>query len=250
MLSTGLGINSAADDPTGLSNSERIRSQIQGLQSGNQNIQDGISLMNVADGALNEIQAILQRMRELALQASTDTITSTDRSYINTETTQLKNEVDRISSVTNFDKLTLLNGSSPWGTGSGGTIHIGAYNTKESDVVRFKIPTITAQALGIRATTIDSQPNSVAAITAYDVALFSVNMVRSSLGAVSNRLENALTSQGLQSTNLQSTDSIIRDADFATESVTLSRNQIMNQAATAMLAQINMSSSNILSLLK
>ncbi len=251
-LSTGLRINRAADDAAGLSISEQLRTQVRGLSMGNRNIQDGISLVNIAEGALIEIQDMLQRMRELSIQAANDTLTVTERSYIQVEIDNLKEELDRIANGTQYNSMKLLNGSGVWANGLGGVLHIGPNdNNDNSDVVNVYIGAITTGGLSIAGNDllVTSQTGATTAITSLDVALSSVNTLRADLGAVTNRLEHALNNQENQEQNMTAAESVIRDTDFAHETMQFTRNQILQQSSTAMLSQANMIPQSVLQLL-
>ncbi|MBD3316456.1 MAG: flagellin [Chitinivibrionales bacterium] len=252
-LSTGLRINRAADDAAGLSVSEQLRTQVRGLSMGNRNIQDGMSLLNIAEGALIEIEDMLQRIRELAIQAANDTLTSTERNYIQTEIDQLKTEIDRIANGTQYNSQKLLNGTEVWSTG--GIIHVGPNDNSagyNEDVVIVTIGGVTTGSMqidGAQAQVI-SQTDATNAISQLDLALYSVNTLRADLGAQFNRLEHALNNQESQEQNMQAAESVIRDADFALETTKFTRNQILQQSSTAMLSQANMVPQNVLSLLQ
>lgn len=251
-LSTGLRINRAADDAAGLSISEQLRTQCRGLAMGNRNIQDGMSLLNIAEGALIEIEDMLQRLRELAIQAANDTLTSKERSYINVEFSQLKIEIDRVANGTQYNSQKLLNGdtNSPWSTG--GVLHVGPNDDLITDEIIITIGSITTGGLGIDGTNCVplTQTDSVEAISSLDLALDSVNRLRAELGAKTNRLEHALNNQENQEQNMQAAESVIRDTDFAAETTVFTRNQILQQSSTAMLAQANMIPQSVLSLLQ
>ena len=251
-LSTGLRINRAADDAAGLSISEQLRTQCRGLAMGNRNIQDGMSLLNIAEGALIEIEDMLQRCRELSIQAANDTLTSKERSYINVEFTQLKEEIDRIANGTQYNSQKLLNGdtNSPWS--AGGILHVGPNDDLTTDEIVVTIGSITTGGMGIDGTNClpTTQTDAVNAISSLDVALDSVNRLRSDLGAKFNRLEHALNNQENQEQNMQAAESIIRDTDFAAESSNFTRWQILQQSSTAMLAQANVIPQSVLSLLQ
>jgi len=251
-LSTGLRINRAADDAAGLSVSEQLRTQVRGLNMGGRNIQDGVALINIAEGALIEVESMLQRMRELSIQAANDTLTSKERSYVEIEVTQLKAEVDRIVAGTQYNSQPLLNGTAPWGVLPGGILHIGPNNVAAADTIRYRINPMNTTSLGINGAnlTVLTQTGSTLAISSLDVALSSVNALRADLGAVVNRLEHALSNQENQETNMQAAESVIRDTDFATETTAFSKHQILSQSSTAMLAQANTAPQNVLSLLK
>jgi flagellin len=251
-LSTGLRINRAADDAAGLSVSEQLRTQVRGLGMGIRNAQDGISLLNIAEGALIEVESMLQRIRELAIEAANDTLTSKERGYVQIEVDQLKDEVDRIVNGTQFNSQKLLNGGAPWATG--GILHIGPNNdtTFNADVIIITIGGVTTGSLGIAGTLaqVTSGTFASAAIGILDTALSSVNSLRANLGAKVNRLEHALNNQENQEQNMQAAESTVRDADFAYETTQFTRNQILQQSSTAMLAQANVAPQSILNLLK
>ncbi len=250
-LSTGMRINRASDDAAGLSVSEQLRTQVRGLNMGARNIQDGISLVNIAEGALIEVESMLQRMRELSIQAANDTLTSVERTYVGIEVDQLKSEVDRIVSGTQYNSMRLLNGVDPWGT-TGGVLHIGPNNDPTADTLSYVIDPMDTVSLGIDGANllVDTQVNATSAISTLDTALTSVNALRADLGAMTNRLEHALSNQENQEQNMQAAESVIRDADFAAETTMFTRNQILSQSSTAMLSQANMAPQSVLSLLQ
>jgi flagellin len=249
-LSTGMRINRASDDAAGLSVSEQLRTQVRGLNMGARNIQDGISLLNIAEGALIEVESMVQRVRELSIQSASDTLTSVERNYIQIEVDQLKEEMDRIVNGTQCNSQTLLNGSAPWGTAPGGIFHIGPNNIANNDTIQYTINPMDVANLGLTPTTVETQPDATAAITQCDVALTSINALRADLGALTNRLEHALMNQENQEQNMQAAESVIRDADFAYETTQFTRNQILSQSSTSMLSQANMLPQNVLSLLQ
>lgn len=252
-LSTGLRVNRAADDAAGLSVSEQLRTQIRGLAMGTRNAQDGIAVLNIAEGALIEAEAMIQRMRELSIQAANDTLTSRERAYIDTEVAQLRDEIDRSTGGTQYNGQALLDGSAPWGT-TGGVIHVGPNdNTTGFDTILITISGVNTTLLGIDAGSglaVTSQTDATAAISMLDNALFSINTLRANLGALTNRLEHALQNQENQEQNMTAAESVIRDTDFAAETSLFTRNQIISQSATAMLSQANMVPQSVLSLLK
>lgn len=251
-LSTGMRINRAADDAAGLSVSEQLRTQVRGLNMGARNIQDGIALLNIAEGALIEVESMLQRMRELSIQSSNDTLTSVERGYIQIEVGELQTEIDRIVSGTQYNSQQLLDGTAPWGTAPGGVLHIGPNSDSNTDTIQYQIEPMTTSSLMVDPLNLDvlTQVTATNAISSLDDALRSVNELRATLGAMTNRLEHALTNQENQETNMQAAESVIRDSDFALETSTFTRNQILEQSATAMLAQANSAPQNILSLLQ
>ena len=250
-LSTGLRINRASDDAAGLSVSEQLRTQVRGLNMGARNIQDGVSLVNIAEGALIEVESMAQRMRELCIQAANDTLTSVERGYLQIEVNNLKSEVDRIVAGTQYNSMRLLNGVDPWGT-TGGVLHIGPNNDPTADTLTYVIDPMDTASLGIDGNNlmVNTQASATAGITSLDVALTSINALRADLGAMTNRLEHALTNQENQEQNMQAAESVIRDADFAHETTQFTRNQILSQSSTAMLSQANMVPQSVLSLLQ
>ncbi|AYC28946.1 flagellin [Paenisporosarcina cavernae] len=241
-LSSGFRINRAGDDAAGLAISEKMRGQIRGLDMANKNAQDGISLIQTAEGALNETHSILQRMRELAVQSSNDTNTTSDRAELQKELTALISEIDRISTDTEFNTQTLLDGSF-----SGKLIHIGA-NTGQT--LSVSIATMGASAIGLSAVSISSQATADNAIGKIDAALSSVSAQRSSLGAIQNRLEHTINNLGATSENLTAAESRIRDVDMAKEMMSFTKNNILMQAAQSMLAQANQQPQGVLQLLQ
>jgi flagellin len=250
-LSTGLRINRASDDAAGLSVSEQMRTQVNGMNKAKSNAQDGIALLNIAEGAVNEIESMLQRMRELAVQSTNDTLTSTERAYTNQEYGALMSEIDRITNVTQYNTQTLLDGGTNSFGATGGTssvLHIGP-NASSADSVTVQINGTSSGALSISTTGVSTQAASETAIRNIDTAINSINSLRSDLGAYINRLDHAINNLDNQMHNTQSAESLIRDVDFASETSNFTRNQILTQSATAMLAQSNALPQNVLSLL-
>lgn len=250
-LSSGLRINRAADDAAGLAISEQMRGQIRGLNQAVRNAQDGISLIQTAEGALTETHAILQRMRELAVQAANDTYSSGsagpppvtgDRDLIQEEIDQLIAELDRIASTTRFNGMVLLDGT------FNATFHIGA-NAGENLQVSFA-DMGTASGLGVAGVNLRTQASADAAITTINDALTKVSAERAKLGAVQNRLEHTVANLSVAAENLTAAEGRIRDADMAYEMTRFTRNQIMLQAGTAMLAQANQNPQSVLQLLR
>jgi flagellin len=261
-LSTGLRINRASDDAAGLGVSENLRTQVKGTSQAMRNAQDGIAAITIAEGSANEISGILQRMRELAVQSANDTLTSTERAYTDQEYNQLISEIDRIAEVTNYNGMKLISSSGTnsnvrfglGGTGgTGSALWIDANDQYGQDSITITIDTLTTTALGINGaapTTLSDQTHAVAAITALDTSINSVNTMRSNMGAFINRLEHAINNLMVSNTNQQSAESLIRDVDFATETTQFTRNQILTQSGTAMLAQANQSPQSVLQLLQ
>jgi len=245
-LSSGLRVNRAGDDAAGLAISEKMRGQIRGLDQATRNSQDAISLIQTAEGALNETHSILQRMRELAVQGASDTNTGADRLQIGKEITQLKGEINRIKDQTEFNTQKLLTG-----TATSLTFQIGANATQDIDLNIASMGT-TALALGtvtIAASTVTGESIS-AMITTIDAAISTVSSERAKLGAIQNRLEHTINNLGTSSENLSAAESRIRDVDMAKEMMAFTKNSILQQAATAMLAQANQAPQGVLQLLK
>ncbi|MEO7425199.1 MAG: flagellin [Fibrobacteria bacterium] len=259
-LSTGLRINRGADDVAGLSVSEKLRGQVRGTSQAMRNAADGTALLNIAEGACNEVSAILQRMRELAIQSDNDTFTTTERVYVNQEFQALMAEIQRIAQSTQYNGITLLDGEAgSFGVTGGNSciLHIGTNINGGNllgtvDTLPVNILPLTLGALGLPAglTSITSRDGAFAAINAVDMAIRSVSSVRSNLGSVINRLDHAVQNLQVQETNMTSAESAIRDVDFAKEMTEFTRNQILTQSATSMLAQANQTPQRVLELLK
>jgi flagellin len=246
-LSSGLRINRAADDAAGLSISENLKSQINGFQRASQNAQDGISLLQTAEGALNETTNLLQRVRDLAVQAAnTGANDQPARDAIGKEVTQALNEIDRISSATVFGNKQLLDNSNS----SGFTFHVG-YNGATYNQLNIKIAAMSSQALGLNgiANTITGT-NAAAALVKIDAALTNVTSTRSDIGSYQNRLESTIANLGVSVENLSASKSRITDTDMAQEMTNFSKLQILQQAGTAMLGQANQLPQSVLSLLQ
>jgi flagellin len=278
-LSTGLRVNRAQDDAAGLAVSEQMRTQIRGLGKAKANAQDGIALLQIAEGAAGEITNILQRQRELAVQASNDTLTSTERSYLNNEFQSLSNEINRIASSTNYNGMNLLDGSSASfgavnmsgqtslasglaayttnGTMGGKpfTLHVGPNNktqngsTTSTDEIAISYAALTQNSLGLTTASVNTQTAARLTIDKLDTAIKSVNEVRSNLGTYINRLEYTVSNIANLEYNTTDAESRIRDVDFASETTNFTKNQILVQSSTAMLSQANSLPQNVLSLL-
>ncbi len=243
-LSSGYRINRAGDDAAGLAISEKMRAQIRGLNQASRNSQDGVSLIQTAEGALNETHSILQRMRELAVQAANGTNDTVDTGYLQQEVVQLRAQIDTIASGTQFNGKKLLDGSQL----SGLTLQIGANADTSIDQVTIGIGNMGSVSLGISTVNISSDPTD--AITAVDAALTLVSAQRSSLGAYQNRLEHTIANTDNAAENLQAAESRIRDVDMAKEMMNYTKNNILIQSATAMLAQANQQPQSVLQLLR
>ena len=254
-LSTGLRINRASDDAAGLGVSENLRTQVRGTAQAKKNALDGIAAITIAEGAANEVSGILQRMRELAVQSANDTLTSTERGYTNQEFGHLIEEIDRIAAVTNYNGMDLLSSNTSdadrFGFGTGDILWVDANETVGQDSITVSIDTLTTDTNGLSISTevLTSQTDSVAALTDLDLAINSVNTMRSNMGAFINRLEHAINNLDVSNTNQQAAESQIRDVDFASETSDYTKNQILTQSATAMLAQANVIPQSVLQLL-
>ena len=247
-LSSGLRINRAGDDAAGLSISEKMRAQIRGLNQASTNSQDGISMVQTAEGALNETQNILQRMRELAVQAANGTNVTEDRSAIKAEIDQLSQEVDRIAGTTEFNTQNLFSTSDASGANTV-TFQVGA-NSGQFISVTFSNMTATALSVSTSDITVDSTTSASAAISTINDAIIKVSTQRSALGAVQNRLEHTIANLDNAAENLTAAESRIRDVNMAKEMSNYSKNNILQQAAQAMLAQANQLPQNVLQLLR
>ena len=246
-LSSGYRINRAGDDAAGLAISEKMRAQIRGLNMASKNAQDGISLIQTAEGALTETHAILQRMRELAVQAANDTNNDNDRAELQKEVEQLIEELDRISTDTEFNTKTLLDGSLV-STASGAVVfHIGA-NAGQN--IQLEIGDMSSSGLSVNDINISTQSGADEAITTIQNAIDLVSSERAKLGAYQNRLEHTIKNLDTSAENLQAAESRIRDVDMAKEMMEFTRNNILQQAATAMLAQANQAPQSVLQLLR
>ena len=230
-LSSGLRVATAADDAAGLGISERMRSQIRSYGAAARNAQDGISLVQTAEGALNEASNILGRMRELAVQAANGTLSTADRTTINDEVTALTAELDRIASSTEFNGVALLDG-----TTATAEIQVGINASETIDVT---LQDTTTTTLGVGAVAVDTAANANTAIGLIDTAIDTVNTARGALGASQNRLTSAYTSIQSARENLSAAESRIRDVDVAYETADLTRNSILQQAAVSVLSQAN-----------
>ena len=247
-LSSGYRINRAGDDAAGLSISEKMRGQIRGLNQASTNAQDGVSLIQTAEGALNEIHSVLQRMRELTVQASNDTNVAADRDAIAKEQTALTDEITRIASQTEFNTQKLLTGDFS-GTGKELNLQVGA-NAGQSIGVNIEKMDATALKVNDASSKMNKYSAATAFISTVDAAITKVSTQRSALGAVQNRLEHTIANADNTSENLQAAESRIRDVDMADEMVKYSKSSILQQAGQSMLAQANQSTQGVLSLLR
>lgn len=243
-LSTGYRINRAGDDPAGLAISEKMRGQISGLNMASKNIQDGISMVQTAEGALNETHAMLQRMRELSVQAANDTLTDDDRARIDVEFQELKKEVTRISTDTEFNTRKLLNGDNAT---TPLKIQAGANAGQTIDLT---MNDMSADAIGITDASIATREEADASISTLDAAIKSVSMERSRLGAYQNRMEHAYNVNVNTAENVTAAESRIRDADIAKEMMNFTKANILQQAAQYAMAMHMQTAQGMLQLLK
>jgi flagellin len=257
-LSSGEKINRAGDDASGLAVSEKLRSQIRGLNQASENAQNGISFIQTTEGYLQETTDIVQRIRELAVQSSNGIYTDEDRMQIQVEVSQLVAEVDRIASQAQFNGMNMLTGRFAQSTGENSVtasmwLHVGANMDQRIQVY---IGTMTAQALGVREAgteqilQLTTPEDANRAIGTLDEALKKINKQRADLGGYQNRLEHAVKGLDVSAENMQASESRIRDTDMASQMVDYTKNQILSQAGTAMLAQANSQSQNVLSLIR
>ena len=256
-LSTGKRINQAADDAAGVAIASRLSAEVKGTQQAIRNAMDAQSLLDTAEGAHLEIEQVLQRMRELAVQAANDTNSSSDRTALNAEVTELKAEINRIKDVTTWAGIKLLDGTQ---STTGLRFQVGAdnsvTNSSGADRLTVKIDNMATTAIGsgtatyVSAIALDTMTNASAAISVLDAAITTVNTQRSELGSYSNRLDHVVSNLTNISNNLQAGLGRIQDADFAAETTNLAKTQILQQASTAMLAQANAAKQNVLSLLQ
>lgn len=245
-LSSGFRINRAGDDAAGLAISENLRAQIRGLKQASRNASDGISLVQVAEGSLNEISSILIRLRELAVQAASDTIGPVERQFLNVEYDQLVSEIDRIADGTEFNGTQLLSG-----TGSILDFQVGTRNDPNIDRLSFDASKADANsaALGVNLTSVADKASAQNTLSAIDQAIVSVSAMRADFGAIQNRLQSTISNLAVSVENMSAANSRIRDVDVAEETAELTRNNILLNAGTSVLAQANQTSQTALGLL-
>ena len=246
-LSSGYKINRAADDAAGLSISEKMRSQIRGLNKASDNAQDGISLVQTAEGALNEVHSMLQRMSELAVQASNGTNATQDRTALDNEVQQLKTEIERVGTTTQFNKMDILTGD--FSSNNEKTLQVGANQDQVITIAISALTSTVGSALDaqVKVGTASAAQSSISII---QNSITSLSALRSKLGALQNRLEHTVANLDNISENTQSAESRIRDTDMAEEMVQYSKNNILQQAGQSMLAQANQANQGVLSLLQ
>tara|TARA_B100000749_G_scaffold280894_2_gene280565 strand:+ start:61094 stop:61927 length:834 start_codon:yes stop_codon:yes gene_type:complete len=245
-LSSGFRINQAADDAAGLAISENLRGQIRGMKQANRNANDGVSLVQVAEGGLNEVSSMLIRLRELAIQASSDTIGDTERKFLDVEYQQLKSEVQRIAESTQFNGRDLLNG-----TGGVVDIQVGVHNDAFKDRISFNSSAANSslESLGLTAESLATKEQAQTSIAVVDDAMISVNAMRANFGALQNRLGSTINNLNIAHENLSAANSRIRDTDIAEESAELVRNNLLMQSGVSILGQANQNQQIALKLL-
>ncbi len=246
-LASGYRINKAGDDAAGLAISEALRAQIRGFGQALRNTQDGISMIQVAEGGLNEVSSILIRLRELGVQAASDTVGAVERQFLNVEYEQLLQEIDRIADATEFNGTPLLNG-----TGAIFDFQIGIRNDPTIDRITFdasKADSNTA-ALGINLTSVADKASAQNSLSAIDKSITNVSAMRADFGAIQNRLSSTINNLAISIENISAANSRIRDADIAEESAELTRSNVLMQAGTSVLAQANQSTNAAVQLLQ
>ena len=253
-ISSGIRINRGADDAAGLAISEGLRSDIRALRQATRNANDGMSLVNVTEGALNEQSSILIRLRELASQAATGTVGSTERATIQLEFSALRDELTRIAATTEFNGTGLIDGTlaSSVASTSHTLIQIGIDSSSDSRIDlndSLSLDAVTASTLGIATLSVTASAEALTALSVIDTAIASVTAARGKVGAVQNRLQRSVSALSISSENLQAAESSIRDADIAHEIAQLTRNQILVQTSTAMVGQSNLIPQSVLQLL-
>ena len=246
-LSSGERINRAGDDAAGLAISENLKAQIRGLNQAEKNAENGISLVQIAEGALSEVSKILIRLRELGVQAASDTIGSTERKFLNVEFEQLLEEVDRITNSTEFNSVPLLNG-----TGTVFDIQIGTRNDPISDRLTFDASSVDANiaALGLNLASVADKISAQNSLSFIDQAIISVSGIRADFGALQNRLQSIINNISVSVENLAAANSRIRDTEIAAETAELTKNQILVSAGTSVVAQANASVKSALNLIQ
>ena len=245
-LASGSRINIAADDAAGLAISERLKASIRSARQANRNANDGISMVQTAEGGLNEIGNIVVRLRELGIQSASDTVGETERGFVNKEVQQLKSEIQRIATSTKWGKTNLLDGTTPTFD-----FQVGVYNNKEEDRISFNASenVATIDSLGLAGIDYSSKEGAQEALSLLDVSQTNINGMRANLGALQNRLTSTVDNLGVLEENMSAANSRIRDTDVAQASSEMTRNNILLQASTATLGQANQTSSLALKLI-
>jgi flagellin len=246
-LSSGQRINRAGDDAAGLAISENLKAQVRGLKQAERNAADGISLVQIAEGSLGEVSNILIRLRELSVQAASDTIGPTERKFLNVEFEQLTSEIDRIANSTEFNRVPLLNG-----TGAVFDIQIGTRNDPISDRLTFDASSadVNIAALGLNLASVSDKISAQNSLSAIDQAIISVSGIRADFGALQNRLQSTINNIQVSVENLSTANSRVRDTDVAAETAELTKQSILMQAGTSVLSQANASTKTALNLIQ
>jgi flagellin len=246
-LSSGQRINRAGDDAAGLAISENLKAQVRGLKQAERNAADGISLVQIAEGSLGEVSNILIRLRELSVQAASDTIGPTERKFLNVEFEQLTSEIDRIANSTEFNRVPLLNG-----TGAVFDIQIGTRNDPISDRLTFDASSadVNIAALGLNLASVSDKISAQNSLSAIDQAIISVSGIRADFGALQNRLQSTINNIQVSVENLSAANSRVRDTDVAAETAELTKQSILMQAGTSVLSQANASTKTALNLIQ
>lgn len=245
-MSSGSRITKSGDDAAGLSISEKLKASIRSLQQANRNANDGISLVQTAEGGINEVSNILVRMRELSIQAASDTIGETERGFTDKEFQHLKSEIDRIAQVTNFNGRNLLNG-----TGGDMEVQVGIENSPENDRLLYStaVTDVTIGTLGLSDSSVNAKESAQANLAMIDGAISKVNQNRAGLGALQNRLQSTINNLGIATENYSAANSRIRDVDIASETSELTKQKILTEAGVAVLGQANSSQMQALKLI-
>ncbi|MEZ4365262.1 MAG: flagellin [Kofleriaceae bacterium] len=249
-LSSGMRINLAADDAAGLGISENLKADIRSLAQAQRNANDGISLTQVAEGAMDEMTGIVTRMRELGVQSANQTLGSTERSYIQTEFNQLRAEINRISAVTEYNGQKLIDGSASAGLSFQIGMHNSANDRLSMSVTRLTTSTLGSTSLHVASATLSTVTGARNALGVFDQAITQLSTARSKLGAVQNRMQVTISNLSVAHENLSAANSRIRDVDVASETSALTRSQVLSQAGLAVLSQANQLPSSALSLLR
>ena len=244
-LSSGLRITKASDDAAGLGISETLRAQIRSINQASRNANDGISLLQVADGGAANIGNLLARLRELAAQSASGILGSTERSFLDQEFVALRSEIDRISSVTEFNNVKLLSGSG----NDSLSIQIG-FRSSSNDTLSLSLNDLTTSALALTSTNVSTSASALTALASIDSAISAVASARATIGSLQNRIDAAVQNLAVANENITAAESRIRDADIAFETAVFTRNQILVQAGTSILAQANLLPQNALALLQ
>lgn len=249
-LSSGLRINTASDDAAGLGISESLKADIRGLAQAKRNANDGISMSQVAEGAMNEMQGIVSRMRELSVQSANQTLGSTERGYIQTEFSQLRNEINRISTVTEYNGQKLIDGTASAGLSFQVGINNSANDRISMSVTRLTASTLGSTSLHLASASLSTVTGARNAMGVFDKAIEQLSTARSKVGAVQNRMVVTMSNLAVSHENLSAANSRIRDVDVASETANMTKSQILSQAGLAVLAQANQLPNSALSLLR